>query len=100
MRQSRLSRGVHALHKRYANTSSRSPTLEVTSPVLPPLLFLVTASQQGNNTSRPQTAPAISHTTTNEARRNWQAGLAGHNDVFDYRYSSGICPPDMRVSDQ
>ncbi|MEW5317824.1 MAG: hypothetical protein WDW38_009091 [Sanguina aurantia] len=57
------------------------------------------ASQQGNNTSRPQTAPAISHTTTNEARRNWQAGLAGHNDVFDYRYSSGICPPDMRMTD-
>ncbi|MEW5306238.1 MAG: hypothetical protein WDW36_008717 [Sanguina aurantia] len=57
------------------------------------------ASQQGTSTgSRPQTAPAVSHNTT-EARRSWQAGLAGHNDVFDYRYSSGICPPDMRMTD-
>eukprot|EP00798_Chlamydomonas_sp_ICE-L_P011443 gene11443-34151_t len=34
------------------------------------------------------------------ARKNYHLDLAGHNDVFQYRHSGGICPTEYKFVEQ
>lgn len=45
-------------------------------------------------TERPSTAPPR---VMNEARRYYQQCQTANNDLYNYRHSGGICPPDYKV---